>query len=751
MRFFNFLSASRRSNRLRKRSHQQTALYRFEKLECRNLLTSIFPAYIDGNLDLGNADGDSPYALSDTFRLESNPDSDKIVYLDFNGHFSVGNDWNHAINFPSYNTDGSASSFSNAELTQIQEIFQSVAEDFLPFDINVTTRNPGEAALTNSGGRDDSYGIRVVLSQITAGFGTGTGGLAIRNSFTDRQDTPTFVFNKGVNVAATTASHEVGHTLGLTHDGLGDLEYHPGVGRGETSWGPLLGAPFGENLTQWSNGDYEGSTNRQDDLRVITRSATGVDFVSDDVGDSFETAHGLSRDGSTVFDWGTITSRDDVDVYRLNVGRVDLDLSIEPLQRNGNLDVLAQLYSSDGTLIATSNPADLISARFSETLSPGTYYLTVDGGGKEGVYSDYGSLGFYSISGTIESLPPINTPADNVQDNPNRQGDDSSDTENRNANTNDVDTNFLGDTIGLAGSINYADEFWRTVQHDGAFDEPVVIAELTSRNDANPATVRIRNVTPDSFEIRVQNWDYLDQDREQESVSYLVVESGIHQLEDGTTLAARTGVISDQTRRIGFGGHFDQPPVVLSQTLSANDESAVTSRTWEVTRGSFSIELQEEEASDGIHAVEQFGYVAIERSSSSSLVSGNVKSSFFSVDDMAGGVQFENSFDSVPIFFARTQTMNGTDTATTRTISLTENLARVFVEEERSGDDETSHLLEEIGYLALSRGDLTGEAGSLANQQLIASRTESVLQNDSGLLFGLEPEDLDQAVIALFE
>ena len=395
-RFGSFQNRSRPS----KKSHRTE----FEKLEERKVLSANFPAFINGNFTLGDASGASPYALNSTFRLESNPNSDKTVYLDFNGHFSNGNDWRHSINFPNYNTTGSAGSFSQAELTQIQTIFQNVAEDFLPLDVNVTTRDPGSAALTRSNGGDDEYGIRVVLTQATAGVGNNVGGLARVNSFTDQQDTPVFVFNKGTANAATTVTHEVGHSLGLDHDGVGSTQYHPGTGSGETSWGPLLGAPYFRSLTQWSNGDYNGATNREDDLRVITRSATGVDRASDDVGDTFGKADSLARNGEQVNDWGTITSRGDVDVYRFTVGRASVDLDIKPFQESGNLDVLAKLYSSDGTLVASSNPTNRVSAGISRTLSAGTYYLTVDGVGKANAYSDYGSLGFYTISGTIDPL-----------------------------------------------------------------------------------------------------------------------------------------------------------------------------------------------------------------------------------------------------------------------------------------------------------------------------------------------------------
>jgi hypothetical protein len=72
--------------------------------------------------------------------------------------------------------------------------------------------------------------------------------------------------------------------------------------------------------------------------------------------------------------------------------------------RGSNIDLWAGIYNAAGTLIAESNPVDLLSASFTNLyLNAGSYYLQIDGVGKSGAdgYSDYGSLGQYAINGSL--------------------------------------------------------------------------------------------------------------------------------------------------------------------------------------------------------------------------------------------------------------------------------------------------------------------------------------------------------------
>ena len=139
-----------------------------------------------------------------------------------------------------------------------------MAEDFIPFEVDVTTADPGLDALVNSGGGDTRWGVRVVIGGSSSDwFGSSAGGVAYVGSFNWSSDTPAFVFeaqlgNGNEKYTAEAISHETGHTLGLNHDGRTSPveEYYAGQGSGATGWAPIMGNGYYTNLTQWSQGEY---------------------------------------------------------------------------------------------------------------------------------------------------------------------------------------------------------------------------------------------------------------------------------------------------------------------------------------------------------------------------------------------------------------------------------------------------------------------------------------------------------------
>ena len=83
-----------------------------------------------------------------------------------------------------------------------------------------------------------------------------------------------------------------------------------------------------------------------------------------------------------------------------------------------------------------------------------------------------------------------------------------------------------GDFIGETGSLNLSNA-WAVVSLSRTYTKPVVIMGSPTNDDNEPVTVRVRNVTSESFEVRLQEWDYQDGNHGLENIAYLVVEGSL--------------------------------------------------------------------------------------------------------------------------------------------------------------------------------------------------------------------------------
>ncbi len=363
------------------------------------------------------------FPYDQTFKLHSRPGAKRVIFLDFDGNTTTGTAWNSSygepINSPAYDFDGDNSSFSNAEMDRIQNVWQLVAEDYAPFDVDITTEDPGQDAIIRSSSSDDRYGSHVVMT-VDDFAGCGCGGFAYVGVFDNVGSTykPAFVFNSSEVGMAEAISHEAGHNLGLSHDGITDgTSYYQGHGNGDTGWAPIMGVGYYKELVQWSKGEYTNANNTQDDIQIIQNN--GATLMADDHGDNpaSSTELGKTTDGvtATLNGKGLVEKRTDVDVFSFISGNGDISININPSQLSPNLDILAQLYDATESLIASSNPADALSASINETgLPAGEYFILVDGIGKGDPlgtgYSDYASLGQYTISGSVPDPGSLQSP-----------------------------------------------------------------------------------------------------------------------------------------------------------------------------------------------------------------------------------------------------------------------------------------------------------------------------------------------------
>jgi hypothetical protein len=279
--------------------------------------------------------------LNLAFRLHSNPGANHTIYLDFDGFTTDFSLWENgnSLKLQSYYSNPN----NDTSRAEIIKIWQRVAEDFAPFGVNVTTQAPDVEDLKKSSAEDQRWGIRVAFTrnfnEITGAKITnaGGGGTAFYNSFNWSIDDPVLVFNRGEYAGAETASHEVGHSLNLRHDGgsfgANKTYYEGHGGTALTSWGTIMGAPFlnaKENVTQWSRGEYIGANNLEDDLAIIT-TGNGFSYRVDDYGNNATTAYSL-----TGLEWnhfGIIERNTDLDFFSFQTEGGLLNFTVENASR----------------------------------------------------------------------------------------------------------------------------------------------------------------------------------------------------------------------------------------------------------------------------------------------------------------------------------------------------------------------------------------------------------------------------------
>jgi len=386
---------------------------------------------------------------SQVFQLHSRPGSSNVVFLDFDGHtIESSSGWTLttlvALPFdPSQNdSPATVANFTQDELNRIAEIWHRISEDFASFNIDVTTEDP--VIFTPTTGRllfthDTDASGQAMPSQ-------GAGGVAFINMF-GRDNfvsyySPTFVYYTNLSTSdygmptlnAEAGSHELGHNLGLSHDGTSSgLNYYEGHGNGLVSWAPIMGRPFYANVTHWSQGEYPDANNTQDDLTII---AEKIGWVGDDHGDSAALATPLlvEPNGSVLVsspeldpdnvlpeNKGIINDRTDVDWFYIDATDTgSLSITATPAwhsftrsdDRGANLDIELALFDASMVLLAAGEPDNDTNASVTITAAAGRYYLQVHGVGNDtnSDYSDYASMGMYFLEGNVPVGPVDDTP-----------------------------------------------------------------------------------------------------------------------------------------------------------------------------------------------------------------------------------------------------------------------------------------------------------------------------------------------------
>jgi len=348
----------------------------------------------------------------------SRPGAARVIYLDFDGETISNTSWNFSENFGKpivaepFDLDGIPQTFNDEEQTYIKQAWERTKEAYSIYNVNVTTSK----ATFNS--TPVSQRIRVMITPTDLWFRILNGessGVAYFDSF--GQNEPAWVFFdpilNGADIGLI-AVHEIGHTVGLEHDGLNASEYHDG----QDGWGPFMGAPYYSSHVTFSNGDYDGATEFQPDLSVV---AKWFPLLADYVGNNNSNSTTLSLRSSKVTIERRIGIFNDKDVYRVKAERGQIiNASIEALGEYPTLNTLSSLYDSSGKLLTSNDITPTYPLPLIETTSlnssitykapkDGDYFLHIKGNGYNRGQSDdyshssYGEVGRYQMKLSVEN------------------------------------------------------------------------------------------------------------------------------------------------------------------------------------------------------------------------------------------------------------------------------------------------------------------------------------------------------------
>ena len=354
------------------------------------------------------------------------PGANATLFLDLDGITYPGT-WGNKTpgTVPAYDIDNNPGVFSSTELSNIRQIWSRVAETYSPFNINVTTVDPGSLGQRQV--------TRIVIGGDNSWYGS-AGGVAYVGGFagTGTQNHTGWVFQKNVgspfNIASA-ASHEAGHTFGLSHqsefgaDGTFLSEYRRSTDGGYTA--PIMGVGYQgstANLPRnlWSNGPRAVGSNdqasQQLDLGVLASTSgnrspnggsyyNGFGFRADDHADSFADASGFNFGNDAAGGLsasGIITQSTDRDFFKFSSTGGSVSIKADGAEFGQMLDILLEVYNSSQSLIGRVDPSVSLSASqgfgldatFNGILAAGEYFVDVTSHG------GYGDIGQYTLNVT---------------------------------------------------------------------------------------------------------------------------------------------------------------------------------------------------------------------------------------------------------------------------------------------------------------------------------------------------------------
>jgi serralysin len=342
-------------------------------------------------------------ALTAIPALNSDPGAVATVYLDFHGEPAQAWGGQTVPATPAYDIDDDPTTFNAQELSNITQIWSRVSEAYSPFNVNVTTVDPGNWNYTGQGAALPQ--IRVVIGGDGSWTGQVEGGIAYVGSYNNSGVPNTaYVFSDNLatgdpQYTADDAAHEAGHGFGLVHQSVYNgttktAEYNPGNG----TTAPFMGNPLSPNIraTWWDGPSSNGYNQIQDDVQILSNPSTDPGYRTLTVGQSTSTATSLSFSSGNFSTSSIIETTSQNDYYAFTTSSTATDtFNVNVAQYGAMLHARLEIHDSADNVVATAASASTLGQSITATLSPGTYYVVVKS------YGQYGDIGQYTLSGSV--------------------------------------------------------------------------------------------------------------------------------------------------------------------------------------------------------------------------------------------------------------------------------------------------------------------------------------------------------------
>lgn len=265
------------------------------------------------------------------------------------------------------------------------------------------------------------------------------------------------------------------------------------------------------------------------------------------------------------------------------------------------------------------------------------------------------------------------------------------------------------------GTVTANDTF-KTVTLQQIYSSPIIVCS-PAYTSGLPRTVRLTDISPNSFKIRVQNPS--NETLPETTVNYLVVEEGEwttpFKIEAKKYQTSTVGQNNDWAYDLrSYGQNYSGNIIVLHQAMSYNDPTWITtyvskadSRTNPPSSGdsSFRIALNGAEAVD-THGAEDVGYIIIQEGYD--VLNGikwDAKQTADTVQGLLNSPPYNTSFDqtfSEPpnVVLAFQQEMDGNNGGWALLYSTSSTQLGLAVDEDQVNDSERSHTTETCGFIA---------------------------------------------------